>query len=196
MKPKSKYVFATNNLHKLEEVRQIAGEEIEILSLEDIGFTDEIVEDAPTLEGNARKKALAVAKNCAYPCFADDTGLEVEALNGAPGVHTARYAGGDGHDSIANMQRLLDDLKSTGNRMARFRTAIVLIDGEKEFLFEGIVNGNIASAPVGDGGFGYDPIFIPEGDTRSFAQYSPAEKNSISHRGHAVKALMNFLNHS
>lgn len=186
-------VFATNNTHKLAELRQIAGGRYEILSLADIGCHDDIPETADTLEGNALLKARWVKERYGYDCFADDTGLEVDALGGAPGVRSARYAPGDGHDSAANTALLLHNLEGETHRRARFRTAIALILGDREHLFEGIVDGDIATAPSGHGGFGYDPVFVPEGWTKSFAEATPDEKNAVSHRGRAVRALISFL---
>lgn len=191
-------VFATNNKHKLEELRAIVGDKINIVSLADIDCCDDIPEDAETLEGNAVAKAEWVCSRYGVPCFADDTGLEVDALNGAPGVHSARYAGGEGHDSAANTSLLLKNLHDVPmpQRTARFRTVIALIypDGEKH-LFEGSVEGLILTAPQGDGGFGYDPVFAPVewGGKLSFAEAGAVEKNSISHRGRATRALVDFL---
>lgn len=186
-------VFATNNAHKLEEVRAILGNRIEILSLNDIGCHDDIPETAETLEGNALLKARYVAEHYHTDCFADDTGLEVEALGGAPGVYSARYAGGEGHDSEANMRKLLLNLNDQPNRRARFRTVIALVLDGKEHLFEGIVKGNISTERQGTSGFGYDPIFIPEGHAESFAQMGNEEKNKISHRARATEKLCKFL---
>ena len=159
---KRKLVVATNNAHKLEEIAAILGDEMELLSLKDIQCYADIPETADTLEGNARQKAQYIYTNYGMDCFADDTGLEVEALNGAPGVFSARYAG-DGHDSEANMQKLLHELEGKENRKAQFRTAICLIMGGEEYLFEGIVKGEIIGEKRGGAGFGYDPIFVPEG---------------------------------
>lgn len=188
-----KLVFATNNSHKLDEIRQILGDRLEILSLNDIGCHDDIPEDSPTLEGNALAKARCVKEHYGYDCFADDTGLEVDALNGEPGVRSARYAPGDGHDATANMNLLLHNLSGVTDRRARFRTVIALIRDNKETLFHGTVEGHIATQPMGNGGFGYDPIFVPDGDTRSFAQYTPEQKNAISHRGRATAALIEHI---
>ena len=185
-------VFATNNKHKLEEVRDILGSEVEVLSLSDIGCNDDIPETADTLQGNALIKARHIYNKYNVSCFADDTGLEVEALNGAPGVLSARYAG-DGHDSEANMQKLLQNLTGESNRNAQFRTVIALIIDGKEMLFDGIVKGIITETRMGDSGFGYDPIFIPEGYNESFAQMGSDEKNSISHRYRATKKLNDYL---
>jgi len=189
---KKKLVVATNNTHKLEEISAILGEEIELLSLKDIQCNADIPETADTLEGNARQKAQYIYNNYGMNCFADDTGLEVEALNGAPGVFSARYAG-DGHDSEANMQKLLQELEGKENRKAQFRTAICLIMDGKEYLFEGIVKGKIISEKRGGAGFGYDPIFVPEGYDLTFAELGNDIKNRISHRARAVEKLCTFL---
>ena len=187
-------VFATNNAHKLSEIRAILGEDFRILSLVDIGCHDDIPETADTLEGNALIKARWVKERYGFDCFADDTGLEVEALGGGPGVHTARYAYPDRHDPVANTRKLLAELHDKDNRAARFRTVIAYIDPDgREHLFHGKVEGEILTAPAGDGGFGYDPVFRPKGWTRSFAQASPDEKNAVSHRGNAVRAFTAFL---
>ena len=189
---KRKLVVATNNAHKLEEISAILGDEMELLSLKDIQCFDEIPETANTLEGNARQKAEYIYRNYGMDCFADDTGLEVEALGGAPGVFSARYAG-DGHDSEANMQKLLQELKGKENRKAQFRTAICLIMEGKEYQFEGIVKGEIIKEKRGGAGFGYDPIFTPEGYDLTFAELGNEIKNTISHRARAVEALCKFL---
>lgn len=185
-------VFATNNSHKLSEARQILPE-MEIISLEAIGCKEDIPETAATLEGNAELKARFVADRFGCDCFADDTGLEVEVLNGAPGVFSARYAG-PGHDSAANMTKLLREMEGQTNRRARFRTVVALMrDGRLE-LVNGIVEGRIALAPRGADGFGYDPIFIPDdGDGRTFAEMSAQEKNEISHRARAMTQLRKIL---
>ena len=185
-------VFATNNKHKLQEVRDILGSGVEVLSLSDIGCNDDIPETADTLQGNALIKARHIYNKYNASCFADDTGLEVEALGGAPGVLSARYAG-DGHDSEANMQKLLQNLTGESNRNAQFRTVIALIIDGEEILFDGIVKGVITDKKMGDSGFGYDPIFIPEGYNESFAQMSSEKKNSISHRYRATKKLNDYL---
>lgn len=189
---KRKLVFATNNLHKLEEVSAILGNQIELLSLNDINCHIDIPETADTLEGNALLKSRFIYKNYGMNCFADDTGLEVEALEGAPGVYSARYAG-DGHNSEANMIKLLDNLKEKKNRKAQFRTAISLIIDEKEYLFEGIIKGEIGTIKKGDSGFGYDPIFVPEGYNETFAELGSDIKNKISHRALAINKLCEFL---
>lgn len=190
---KKKLVVATNNAHKLKEIADILDEKIELLSLKDINCHVDIPETADTLEGNARQKALYIYKNYGMDCFADDTGLEVETLNGAPGVFSARYAGED-HDSEANMQKLLKELKGKENRKAQFRTAICLIMNGKEYLFEGIVKGEIIEEKRGVTGFGYDPIFVPEGYDLTFAELGNDIKNTISHRARAVEKLCLFLN--
>ena len=203
-----KIVFATNNAHKLSEIRQILGERIEVLSLNDIGCHADIPETADTLKGNALQKAEYVATHYHIDCFADDTGLEVDALGGAPGVHSARYAGGEGHDSEANMRKLLAELGENNNRKARFRTVIALIeledDESTEFplhfnntkFFEGIVEGQITRERHGDKGFGYDPIFQPDGYEQTFAELGMEIKNRISHRARAVEKLVRYLSES
>lgn len=185
-------VFATNNLHKLKELRQMVGDRITILSLKDINCFDEIPEDFSTLEGNAVQKAKFVKEKYGFDCFADDTGLEVDSLGGAPGVRSARYAGEE-HDSKSNMNLLLRNMEGKTDRKARFRTVIALIQGEEIKLFEGKVEGSIIEKPSGDSGFGYDPIFQPVGWNRTFAEVSEKEKNEISHRGMAVKNLIEYL---
>ena len=190
---KKKLVFATNNLHKLDEIRAILGEKIEVLSLNDIDCHADIPETADTLEGNARLKAEYIYSHYAMDCFADDTGLEVEALNGAPGIYSARYAGGDGHDSEANMIKLLHELEHIDNRKAQFRTSICLIEGGEVHLFEGVVKGRIIEEKRGTTGFGYDPIFMPEGYDTTFAEMGNDEKNKISHRARAVSKLCEYL---
>ena len=189
---KKKLVVATNNAHKLEEIAAILGDEMELLSLKDIKCFADIPETADTLEGNARQKAMYIYENYGMDCFAYDTGLEVDALNGAPGVYSARYAG-DGHDSEANMQKLLHELEGKKNRKAQFRTAICLIQEGKEYLFEGIVKGEIIQEKRGGAGFGYDPIFVPEGYEQTFAELGNDVKNTISHRARAVEKLCLFL---
>lgn len=189
---KKKFVFATNNAHKLEEVSYILGEKVELLGLKDIGCHEDIPETADTLEGNALLKARFIAEKYHVDCFADDTGLEVEALGGAPGVYSARYAG-NGHDSEANMRKLLKDMEGMENRKARFRTVFALIVDGKEHLFEGIVKGEIITNRKGTSGFGYDPIFVPEGYTQTFAEMGNELKNKISHRAVATEKLCKFL---
>ncbi len=189
-------VFATNNAHKLDEIRSILGARYTVLSLADIGCHADIPETANTLEGNAIQKARYIAERYSTDCFADDTGLEVEALDGEPGVLSARYAGGSGHDSEANMHKLLQRLDGNANRRAQFRTVIALArrSDEADFtLFEGVVRGTIATQKQGTEGFGYDPIFVPEGYNASFAQLGADIKNSISHRARAVEKLVRHL---
>lgn len=190
---KKKLVFATNNAHKLDEIRAILGDRVEVLSLKDIHCEADIPETADTLEGNAALKAEYIYKNYGLDCFADDTGLEVEALGGAPGVYSARYAGGEGHDSEANMKKLLVELEGKTNRKAQFRTAICLIESGTEHLFEGVVKGEIIEKKRGCSGFGYDPVFVPEGYTETFAEMGNEEKNKISHRARATQKLCDYL---
>lgn len=185
-------VFATNNEHKLEEIRAILGEYYRILSLKDIGDDTDIAETGTTLEENAMLKAEYIWKTYHCDCFADDTGLEVEALNNAPGVYSARYAG-EQKDSVDNMNKLLRELEGKTNRKARFRTVIALIQDGKPYQFEGIVTGTITDSPKGNSGFGYDPIFRPDGYEQSFAELGFDEKNKISHRARAVQQLALFL---
>jgi len=185
-------VFATNNLHKLEEVRAILSGEINIVSLSDIGCHDDIPETADTLEGNALLKAKYVKEHFGYDCFADDTGLEVEALNGEPGVRSARYAG-DTCDSEANMNKLLNALKGKPNRKAHFRTVIALIINGREEFFEGVVSGRIIEDKRGNTGFGYDPIFTPDGFNETFAELGSDVKNKISHRSIATRKFAERL---
>lgn len=179
-------VFATNNRHKLDEVRNILGKACRIVSLEEIGCHEDIPETAETLEGNALQKARYVKQHYGYDCFSDDTGLEVEALNNAPGVYSARYAG-ENKDSSANRKKLLTALENKSNRKARFRTVIALVWKEQEYLFEGEVKGRIIDEERGTGGFGYDSVFIPEGYLQTFAEMGEELKNTISHRANAVK---------
>ena len=188
-----KLVFATNNKHKLEEVRAILGNRIEVLSLNDINCHDDIPETADTLEGNALIKARYIHDKFGVDCFADDTGLEVEVLGGEPGVYSARYAGEE-CNSEDNMYKLLQKLTGKNNRNAQFRTVIALIIKGEEKLFNGIVKGTISNEKMGEAGFGYDPIFIPEGFSESFAQMTSDMKNSISHRYRATEELSNYLN--
>lgn len=185
-------VFATNNKHKQEEMSAILGDKVELLSLADIDCHDDIPETADTLEGNALIKARHIYNKYGLPCFADDTGLEVDALDGAPGVYSARYAG-ENNDSEANMQKLLHNLTGKSVRSAQFRTVIALIIEGEEFLFDGIVRGSIAEERKGTAGFGYDPIFVPDGYEESFAQMASEQKNAISHRSRAASALNDFL---
>ena len=188
-----KIVFATNNPNKLREIREILGSQFQVVSLSEIGCHDDIPETGSTLEANALQKAEYIHQHYHIDCFADDTGLEVRALGGAPGVHSARYAEGTDHDSQANMQRLLRELDGQADRQARFRTVIALIMDGQTHLFEGCVNGRIDTAQHGQGGFGYDPLFIPEGYEESFAQLGDEVKNRISHRARAVQLLADFL---
>lgn len=190
---KKQLVFATNNLHKLQEVRAILGDDFDVLSLQDINCLTDIPETGITLQENALIKAYYVKNNYGYDCFADDTGLEVEALDNAPGVYSARYAGDD-HNSERNVEKLLRELLHKENRKARFRTIIAFIHGDKEFIFEGQVNGTIATARKGNSGFGYDPVFVPEGHSETFAEMGEDEKNKISHRALAVEKFSLFLN--
>ena len=187
-----KIVFATNNAHKLNEVRQVVGNSFEIVSLRECGITEDIPENEPTLEGNALAKARYIYARTGLNCFADDTGLEIDALGGEPGVRSARYAT-DGHDDEANKRLLLERMSGVENRAAQFRTAVALILDGKEYLFEGVVRGDIATEEHGEGGFGYDPLFLPEGGEKTFAEMSAEAKNEISHRGRAVRKLAEFL---
>ena len=188
-----KIVFATNNAHKLREVQQTVGDKFEIVSLRECGVVEDIPENETTLEGNALAKARYIYSRTGLSCFADDTGLEVDALGGEPGVRSARYAT-DGHDDEANKRLLLERMEGEENRGAQFRTAMALILDGEEYLFEGVVRGEILTQECGDGGFGYDPLFAPEGRSESFAEMSAEEKNAISHRGRAVRKLAEFLN--
>jgi XTP/dITP diphosphohydrolase len=185
-------VFATNNKKKIEEVQKYLPSDVELLKLSDVDFNEEIPEDFDALEDNALQKVKTVYSKTGNNCFADDTGLEVEALGGEPGVFSARYAGKEA-DAEKNIDLLLENLKAETNRNARFRTVFALILDGDEYLFEGIVNGKISHERMGDGGFGYDPVFIPEGEERSFAQMSLDEKNRISHRGKALRKMGEFL---
>ena len=187
-----KIVFATNNPNKLEEIQMLMPKGIEIVSLEDIGCTEDIPETGNTLEANAFQKVHYLKENYGFDCFADDTGLEVEALEGAPGVYSARYAGPE-RSADANMNKILRELKGRKNRKAKFRTAIALILNGEEHLFEGAVAGSINETKLGEDGFGYDPIFIPEKQENSFAQMSLVTNGKISHRGRAVRKLIEFL---
>jgi len=187
-----KLVFATHNKHKLEELQKLLGSGFELLSLQDIGCDEDLSEDQKTLRGNALQKAMYVYEHYHFPCFADDTGLEVDALDGAPGVYSARYAG-EAKDPEANMEKVLVQLDKINNRKARFKTVIALIlDGREEF-FEGVVEGEIIRDKRGTNGFGYDPVFVPAGYKKTFAEMTLADKNSISHRGIAVKKLVDYL---
>lgn len=191
-------IMATNNAHKLEEVRQILGNEFLVKGLAEIGCHEDIPESADTLEGNALQKVRYVHDHYGVDCFADDTGLEVTALEGAPGVFTARFGAmngyGESHDADANIQCLLDKMEEAEDRTARFRTVVALVQNGEEHLFEGIVEGKILTQKVGEGGFGYDPVFAPsEGKGLAFAQMSAENKNAISHRGRAISKLVEFL---
>ena len=187
-------VFASNNEHKIKEINSLLGDSFRLLSLRDVNITEEIPEEEPSIEGNALAKARYVYKATGLDVFADDTGLEVEALNGLPGVHSARFAGED-KDSSENIKKVLKMLGTNENRKARFRTVIALILNKKEYLFEGIVNGTIISEKRGNNGFGYDPVFVPEGKLLTFAEMDLKEKNTISHRAQAFDKLKEFLLH-
>ncbi|HEX7494246.1 MAG TPA: non-canonical purine NTP diphosphatase [Bacteroidales bacterium] len=185
-------VFASNNEHKIREIKSLLGTSFKLLSLSDINIREDIPEKEDLIEGNALSKARYVYNSTGMDVFADDTGLEISALNGLPGVHSARFAG-ENKDSSANIDKVLSMLEGTENREARFRTVIALILEKKEYLFEGIVNGTIISEKKGTGGFGYDPIFVAEGKTSTFAEMKLAEKNSVSHRARAFEKLREFL---
>jgi XTP/dITP diphosphohydrolase len=187
-----KLVFASNNKHKVKEISNILDNTITLMSLQDIGIREDIPEDEPLIEGNALFKARYVHNATGLDVFADDTGLEVEALDGLPGVHSARFAGED-KDSSANIAKLLGMLNEHENRKARFRTVIALIFDHREYLFEGVISGTITSEKKGDEGFGYDPVFMPDGSGLTFAQMSLSEKNKISHRAIAFEKLKDFL---
>jgi XTP/dITP diphosphohydrolase len=187
-----KLVFATNNQHKLQEIQQLLGNSIELLSLNDISVNDDIPENQDTLEGNAAEKSFYIFNKYGFNCFADDTGLEIEALNGEPGVFSARYAGSE-RSAEKNMNLVLAKLSKIKNRKARFRTVISLVIEGKEIQFEGAVDGVILEEKRGTIGFGYDPIFLPDESTHSFAEMQMDEKNKISHRGRAVQKLVEYL---
>lgn len=187
-----KLVFASNNKNKIAEIKQMLPKTIELLSLEDIGCTEDIPETADTIEGNAILKANYVTQKYGYPCFADDTGLEVEILNGEPGVYSARYAG-EQKNADDNMNKLLNNLKDKKNRMAQFKTIITLNINNEQHLFEGIIKGEIISEKRGIKGFGYDPIFVPKGFSTTFAEMEMSEKAKLSHRGIATRKLISFL---
>lgn len=187
-----KLVFATNNKHKLEEINRLLKGKAEIIPLAEIGCQEDIPEDHDTLEGNALQKARYIKAHYGYDCFADDTGLEIDALDKRPGVYSARYAGPAKND-VENMKKVLCEMEGISDRKACFRTVIALIQGEKEYLFKGRVDGKILTAKQGDAGFGYDPIFQPEGFNLSFAEMPMDEKNKISHRGRAIQQLIAFL---
>ncbi|MFR9602387.1 MAG: RdgB/HAM1 family non-canonical purine NTP pyrophosphatase [Rikenellaceae bacterium] len=188
-----KLIFATNNAHKLSEVQQLLDESFSLVTLRDVGVVEDIPETEPTLEGNALLKARYIYERTGESCFADDTGLEVEALGGEPGVRSARYAT-DGHDPKANNALLIKNLEGQESRKAQFRTVVALVLDGEEYLFEGVVKGHITTEPLGDGGFGYDPFFVADGHTKSFAEMTTAQKGEISHRGRAVSQLVAFLN--
>jgi XTP/dITP diphosphohydrolase len=188
-------VFASNNDHKIKEINSLLGDSFKLLSLRDINISEDIPEEEPQIEGNALSKARFVYNLTGLDVFADDTGLEITSLNGLPGVHSARFAG-ENKDSSANIEKVLSMLGETEKREARFRTVIALILDKKEFLFEGIVNGTIAYSKRGREGFGYDPVFIPEGKTCTFAEMDLAEKNTVSHRARAFEKLREFLNNT
>ena len=187
-----KLVFASNNKNKIQEIQALVPNTFQIVSLEDIGCFEDIPETADTIEGNAILKANYVTEKYGYDCFADDTGLEVDALNGAPGVYSARYAG-EQKDANDNMDKLLSELKDESNRKANFKTVIALNLNGKQNLFTGIINGKIIEEKIGTNGFGYDPIFVAEGYKKTFAELTMEEKSTISHRGIAVKELILFL---
>lgn len=187
-----KLVFASNNLNKIKEIQQLVPASIQIVSLHDIGCTEDIPETANSIEGNAILKANYVTQIYGLNCFADDSGLEVEILNGEPGVYSARYAGEPKNDEN-NMNKLLDNLKGKDNRKANFKTVICLNINGEQHIFTGIINGKIIYEKIGTNGFGYDPVFIADGYTKTFAELTMQEKSSISHRGQAVKKLINFL---
>ena len=187
-----KIIFATNNAHKLSEVQAVLGDGFTLVTPRECGITEEIPEEQDTLEGNASQKSHYIHDRTGLDCFADDTGLEVAALGGAPGVHSARYAT-DGHDFAANNRLLLRNLEGVADRRARFRTVISLILNGEEHLFEGVVEGRIIDHKAGHEGFGFDPLFVPDGCERTFAEMSPEEKNAISHRGRAVRKLAEYL---
>lgn len=185
-------VFATNNKHKTEEIQAILGDAFRIIPLSEIGCNEDIPETSQTIEGNATQKAYYVNEKYKVDCFADDTGLEVEALNGQPGVKSARYAG-PGHDFDANVTKLLKELNGQLSRRARFKTVISLVTEDSEMLFEGIINGTIITERRGKGGFGYDPVFVPDGYNQTFAEMPAELKNTISHRALATNKLVKYL---
>ncbi|MGB0428238.1 MAG: RdgB/HAM1 family non-canonical purine NTP pyrophosphatase [Flavobacteriales bacterium] len=189
-----KLLFASQNQNKVEEIRSLLPQFIDLVGLNDLGFNDDIPETADTLEGNALQKAHYLAKTIDFPIFSDDTGLEIESLNGEPGVYSARYADAEKKDAEANMDLVLKKLEGKSNRNAQFRTAIAFVDKEQEFVFEGIVKGRILETRSGEKGFGYDPIFCPEESQKSFAEMSLEDKNKCSHRARAIKKFVDFLN--
>lgn len=188
-----KLIFASHNAHKAKEIQSILPSWLEINTLSEIGFHEDIPENEPTIEGNSQFKARFVHQKFNCDCFADDTGLEILALNGRPGVHSARYAG-EQRNSNDNMDKVLLELENQSNRSAQFKTVITLFWKGKEYQFEGLIRGHIAREKTGTDGFGYDPIFIPEGESRSFAEMSLSEKNTYSHRARAVEKLLDFFN--
>ncbi len=194
-----KIIFATNNPHKLEEIQNLLGSHFSLMSLKELGFTGDIPENKPTLEGNALEKARYIFERYNLPCFADDTGLEIEALHGDPGVYSARYAGSietfgaEDKRSEANMIKVLNKLKDITDRKARFRTVIAYIEDNKEYFFEGMMIGTITTEKRGTGGFGYDPIFVPDGSQLTFAEMPLSEKNKISHRARAFSKFVEFM---
>lgn len=187
-----KLLFATNNRHKIEEVQQLTGSHFQLTGLAEAGITEELPETGDTMEANALQKARYAFAKCGLPCFSDDSGLEVEALDMAPGVYSARYAGPQKNDSD-NMDKLLRELDGNTNRRAQFRTVIAFTDGKQEHLFEGIVKGTIIRERRGTNGFGYDPLFVPDGFEKTFAEMLPAEKNALSHRARALDGFLTFL---
>lgn len=187
-----KLLFATQNLHKRDEVQALLGNDVIVTSLADLDYREDLEETHDTLEENALEKAMFISKKFGMDCFAEDTGLEVESLHGAPGVYSARYAGA-GKRAEDNYQLLLQHLKGQRNRKARFRTVICLFMKQQPYHFEGLVNGVIAEEPFGDSGFGYDPVFIPEGSEKTFAAMSSDEKNAVSHRRKAIDRMISFL---
>jgi XTP/dITP diphosphohydrolase len=190
-----KLIFATNNQHKVAEIKAALPPGFDVVSLQEAGITTDIPEPHQTLEANAAEKAIVIQKRTGENCFSEDTGLEVPALNGAPGVRSARYAG-DEATAQQNIEKLMQELKSAADRSARFRTVICLLLNGQQYLFEGICNGRIATAQTGSSGFGYDPVFIPEGSSKTFAEMSLADKNRFSHRRKALDKLVEFLNNT
>lgn len=190
-----KLIFATHNSNKAFEIQKLLPEDFQVLTLDDIDFHEEIPENEPTIEGNSAFKAHFIFNKFNLNCFADDTGLEIEVLNGRPGVHSARYAG-ENKNSDANIERVLEELNGIENRNARFKTVITLIIDGEQYIFEGIVNGRIIKEKRGTNGFGYDPIFIPENETRTFAEMDLREKNKFSHRARALEKMIAFLKSS
>ena len=188
-----KFVCATNNSHKISEIKRVIDNSYQLVSLKDIGITEDIPEEENTFEGNALAKARYVFQKTGMNVFADDSGLEVEALNNQPGVYSARYSGNE-KDYKANNLLLLKNMKGIANREARFRTVVALIFGGKEYIFDGIIEGSITNKPRGSGGFGYDPLFVPENQKLTFAEMSIEEKNRVSHRSRAITKLSRFLN--